>query len=98
MTPARRTFDYLHAELTMFCGVEIKRFAVWQELEDPNNLTPELAADFLETPTARELSPIHKPHRDLDGDWRRMVGRVRNFNPDKETPEETMERLCGGRE
>jgi hypothetical protein len=96
MNPNRRTFDYLHAELTMFCGAVIKRFDVWQELDNPQELTPELAADFLERDQVRLIKLVQRPHQDVAGDWRRMVGRVRNYNPETETPEEVMDRICGG--
>jgi len=79
----RRIFNYLHTELSLLAGKRIPRMELWEEVGehcDPRALTKEQALRFL-TDKLGAASPVVKAFR--------------HWDPNRETPEEMMERLCG---
>ncbi len=93
-----KTFDYLHQELSLALDRQIPRFGLWvsmatQEAHPMFGLTPEQAAHYLETGTGQILD---QSRQDLGKKkWAKLVERVRNFDPEGQTPDEILERLCG---
>jgi hypothetical protein len=79
---SRRIFNRLHIELSLLAGKNIPRMELWEEVGehyDPRNLTKERALQFLTDKLGADST---------------VVKAFRRWDPNKETPEETMERLC----
>lgn len=94
-----KVFDYLHQELSLAANKLVPRYELWtaMALQDAHpmfELTSEKAAQFLAQGTGKFLEKL----REQVGakEWGRLVKRVHQFNPDIDTPEEVMKRLCDG--
>ncbi len=93
-----KVFDHLHQELSLALDRPVSRFELWismagQGAHPLSSLTPEQAARYLETGTSKVLD---QGRRTLGAKkWAKLVERVSRFDPESQTPEEIMERLCG---
>lgn len=96
-----KVFNFLCQELSVTINQPIvgkARYDLWTSmaLHDAHpafDLTPEAAATYLETCHEGFLDRLRTRVRDKE--WRLLVRRIREFNPDHDTPEEIFSRLCG---
>jgi len=80
----RKVFNHIHAELSLLAGKLIPRMELWGEVGesyDPRTLTKEQALQFL----TDKLGPDSK-----------VVKSFKRWDPEADTPEEIMERICEG--
>ena len=95
---SRRSFDHFHAELSVEIGKLVPRYALWLEVRelglDPGHLT---RADLVELASAR-LDPFLAFEGLVlpDRARRRLLRRLRRYDPAVPTPYEVMERLFAG--
>lgn len=91
----RRSFDHLHAELSVEIGTLVPRYALWVSVReaglDPDRLESGHLARFVDERLARFLAEegLALPTRRLQRLRRRLV----RFDPSVPTPYETMERI-----
>lgn len=91
MSIPRRIFNWIHTELSLTLCRPIPRMDLWGEIGEmfsPDTLTHEQGLEFLEAymPKVIQLSEYER---------RSIIKRFRKWNPNHDTPEEVMERLCG---
>lgn len=89
----RKVFDHLHTELSLLKGELYPRMDLWSEVGhyiDPMTLTKELAVDFLINSLSTLLPEVPEKKRT------RMIKKLERWDPDADTPDEVMERLCSG--
>lgn len=94
-----KVFDYVHQELSLVVGKLVSRYELWtaMALQDAHplfNPTSKKAADFLAYGEGRLLSGLRRQVGEKR--WNELVDQVRNFDPEQDTPEKIMERLCSG--
>lgn len=99
-----KVFDYLVQELSLSAGENLaggpKRYDLWTSMalndaHPMHGLTSEQAATYLEEATGPILERLRKKVGPKE--WAKLVKRIRRFNPDHPTPEETLQRILGGR-
>lgn len=83
----RKVFNHLHQELSMLMRTNISRLELWSQVGDPMNLTHRQAVAFLE-----EEAPALYDHPNLS----KMTEKFKRWNPNVDSPEEIMERICAG--
>jgi len=76
MSARLKTFNELHAQLSLLAGKLIPRMKLWEEVTeicDPRTLTKEQVIER----------------------YPEVAKAFKNWDPNRDTPEEIMERLCG---
>ena len=95
---SRRSFDHLHAELSVEIGRLVPRYALWIRLQELGLTPGDLArADVLHF--VRDALDAFLQAEGLklaDRRRRRLERRLRRFDPAVPTPYETMERIFSG--
>lgn len=91
-----KTFNYLHQELCVILGKLIPRYRLWAAIgEHPiTGLSPEQAATFLEDTEVGLLKPLREQVGERK--WRKLVSKVRRFDPKHPTPEEVFSSIWDG--
>jgi hypothetical protein len=92
----RKVFNHLYEELSLLKGELAPRMELWDavgELFDPVSLTKGQAEAYLcyLSIHAADLLP-EIPERKI----RRMLKKFDRWDPEADTPDEVMERICGG--
>lgn len=98
MSPAQRLFNYLCGELSDLTGeafIGTRRFDLWVALASWG-FHPAFNADPVHLVAALELgdSPsLRRLRNSFNGEvWEKLMGRIGNFDPTRETPEEILQR------
>jgi hypothetical protein len=87
---SRRIFNWIHVELSVMLGHAIPRMELWSEIGGmfpPQTLTYEQGLEFLES---RKL--VLRGEHCLS----KIIKRYKKWEPNRETPEEILERICSG--
>ena len=89
---SRRIFKWIHTELSLALCFVVHRMDLWSEIGEmfsPNTLTYEQGLGFLKSymPKVIQLSQYEKDS---------IIKRYKKWDPEQDTPEEIMERICTG--
>ena len=92
---SRRSFDHFHAELSVEIGRLVPRYALWLEVRELGLDPGELGAADLVALASGALDPFLAFEGLIlpDRARRRLVRRLRRYDPALATPYEVMERL-----
>jgi len=93
----RRSFDHLHAELSVELGIRVPRYALWIAVQEAG-LDPDLLDSHDTTRFFDEYLPAFLDEAGLALSTRgrkRLRRRILRFDPHRPTPYETMERMFG---
>ena len=89
---SRRIFNWLHTELSLTLCRPVPRMDLWSEVGEMfslDTLTHEQGLEFLESYMPK-IVQLSQHERDS------IIQRYKKWDPEQDTPEEIMERLCGG--
>ncbi len=89
---SRRIFNWLHVELSLTLCRPVPRMDLWSEVGEmfsPDTLTHEQGLEFLESYMPKVIQ-ISQYERDS------IIKRYKKWDPNVDTPEEIMERICTG--
>ena len=92
---SRRSFDHLHAELSVEIGRLVPRYPLWLEVQEAGFEPGDLKRDETLLFVDGHLTAFLRGEglSLTDRQKRRLVRRVRGFDPGVPTPYETMERM-----